>query len=325
MGDVDIHLKNFIKIDSIFAQLFSQGVFGGKLVIDPKGLKELDTVNQDTVQVAEGQLKSLERLRDVQKIGMVFEDKVNFQVILGVEGQSAVNYYMPVRCMELDALAYAYQCRKISEQAKEDKKLKKYADGVPKGTKIIPTITLVLYYGSKAWDGPVCVYDMLDIPEEMKEYVNHTLTDYRMNLIDVRHMKDEEIERFKGDLKAFFVMLNEHYRLEKLTSIVAVHRETWYTVGAIKKDMRYREYINHISEEELKGGVRMDATLDFIEARGEIKGRVIGEENGISKVNQLVLLLSRDGRLKDLLKSAEDREYQKQLFVEYGLEDTPQS
>lgn len=320
MGDVDIYLKNFIKIDSIFAQLFSQGVFDGKLVIDPNRLKELDTVNQETVQVAEGQLKSLERLRDVQKIGMVFEDKVHFQVILGVEGQSGVNYYMPVRCMELDALAYTYQCRKISEQAKEDKKLKKYADGVPKGTKIIPTITLVLYYGSRAWDGPVSVYDMLDIPEEMKECLNHTTPDYRMNLIDVRHMRDEEIEKFKGDLKAFFIMLNEHYNAEKLKSIVAVHRETWYTVGAIKKDMRYMEYINHVSEEELKGGLMMDATLDFIEARGMAKG----ETNGINKVNQLVLLLSKDGRLSDILKSAEDREYQKQLFVEYGLEDAPQ-
>ena len=69
---------------------------------------------------------------------------------------------------------------------------------MPKGTKIIPTITLVLYYGIKAWDGPVSVYDMLDIPEEMKECLNHTTPDYRMNLIDVRHMRDEEIEKFKG-------------------------------------------------------------------------------------------------------------------------------
>ena len=58
---------------------------------------------------------------------------------------------MPVRCMELDALAYSYQCRKISEKAKENKELKKYADGIPKGTKIIPTVTLVFYYRQQAY------------------------------------------------------------------------------------------------------------------------------------------------------------------------------
>lgn len=88
--------------------------------------------------------------------------------------------------------------RKISEKAKENKELKKYADGIPKGTKIIPTVTLVFYYGSKPWDGSVTVYDMLDIPDEMKAWMEQTTPNYRMNLIDARHMSDEEIERFEG-------------------------------------------------------------------------------------------------------------------------------
>ena len=49
MGDVDISVKNFIKINSVFAQLFSQGVYKGKVSIDPGRLEELDTVNQDSV------------------------------------------------------------------------------------------------------------------------------------------------------------------------------------------------------------------------------------------------------------------------------------
>ena len=43
--------------------------------------------------------------------------------------------------------------------------MKKYSDGVPKGTKIIPVVTLVLYTGRKKWDAPLSVYDMLDIPD----------------------------------------------------------------------------------------------------------------------------------------------------------------
>lgn len=78
--------------------------------IDPDKLQEVDTVDQETLQI-DGKLNDLERLRDAQKIAMLFDGKVAFQIVMGVEGQSGVNYYMPVRCMELDALAYSYQCK----------------------------------------------------------------------------------------------------------------------------------------------------------------------------------------------------------------------
>ena len=90
MGEIDIYLKNFIKIDSVFAQLFNQGVFGGKCLIDPDKLQEQDSVSQETVKIAKDQLKSLERLRDVQKIAKVFDEQIKFQIILGVENQSEI-------------------------------------------------------------------------------------------------------------------------------------------------------------------------------------------------------------------------------------------
>ena len=93
----------------------------------------------------------------------------------------------------------------------------------------------------------------------------------------------------------------------------------------------------------------MDATLDYIEARGKAKGRHEGRQEGrregrqegrregrqegrregrqegkaegIDKVNQLVVFLSKDGRTNDIVKAAKDRKYQEQLFIEYGLED----
>ncbi len=227
MGDIDMNVKNFLKIDSVFAQLFSQGVYGGQVAIDPAKLQEMDTVNQEVLLLENGEQKSLERLRDAEKVAMIFDDKIALQVLMGIEGQTGVHYYMPVRCMELDALTYSYQCRKVSEKAKENKELKKYADGVPKGTKILPTVTLVFYTGSKPWDGPESVYDMLDIPEDMKDWMKRTTPDYRMNLIDARHMPEEEIDRFDGDMKAFLLMLKDRFDREKLKSVVAMHRETW--------------------------------------------------------------------------------------------------
>ncbi|MCI9560022.1 Rpn family recombination-promoting nuclease/putative transposase [Candidatus Ventrimonas sp. KK005] len=321
MGDIDINVKNFIKINTVFAQLFSQGVYGGEVEIDPDKLQEFDTVSQDVISLENGNLKSLERLRDGEKVAMLFDQKVALQVIMGIEGQTGVHYYMPVRCMELDALTYSYQCKKISEKAKENKELKTYADGVPKGTKILPTVTLVFYTGSKPWDGPKRVYDMLDIPEDRKEWMKHTTPDYRMNLIDARHMTDEEIDRFDGDLKAFLLMLKERFDRKKLKSVVARHRETWYAISKVKNDKRYAEYIDRVSDEEMAGGIHMDATLDYMIAEGEVRGEARGEIRGAEKVNRLGILLSQSGRTNDFLKSLSDKGLQKKLFVEFGLED----
>lgn len=42
---------------------------------------------------------------------------------------------------------------------------------------------------------------------------------------------------------------------------------------------------------------------------------------GEEKVNKLALLLAKEGKIDEFIKSAEDKAYQKQLLIEYGLED----
>lgn len=129
-----------------------------------------------------------------------------------------------------------------------------------------------------------------------------------MNLIDARHLSNKEIDRFAGDLRAFLLMLKDRFDREKLKTAVAMHRETWYALSEIKKDKRYVEYINSVSDEKMEGGVNMDAALDYI------------EEIGMDKVNRLGILLSEAGRADEFLKSLSDKKYQKNLFIEFGLE-----
>lgn len=313
MGDVDIHVKNFIKINSVFAQLFEKGVYHGAAHIECSQLRELDAANQDTIDYGGGKHKSLERFRDAEKVTMLFADRAAFQIIMGVEGQAGVHYYMPVRCMEMDAVSYSVQCRQVVQKAKEEKKLGKYADGVPKGTKLVPVVTLVFYTGSKPWDGPKSLYDMLDVPENMKGWLLQATPDYQMNLIDARHMTKEQINEFEGDLKAFLLMLQERYDEKQLKTALATHRETWYALSKIKNDKRYAEYIDRVSDEELKGGIYMDATLDYIEKRGEQRG----EKRGEQRILELYQLLVRDGRLDEWNQAVQDRDKLKELIREY--------
>ena len=45
-------------------------------------------------------------------------------------------------------------------------------------------------------------------------------------------------------------------------------KHTWHALSKIKNDKRYAEYIDQVSDEELEGGIYIDATLDYIEKRG---------------------------------------------------------
>jgi len=321
MGAPDVSIKDFIKIKSVFAQLFEKGVYHGTAHIDSDKLQELDTAGQDIISLGDGEIEGLERLRDVQKAAMIMEGEAAFQIIMGVEGQTGIHYYMPVRCMELDALSYSHQCRRKAEEARKENRLKRYSDGVPKGTKIVPVVTLVFYYGSKPWDGPLSIYDMLDLPESKKDWLKQAVPDYRINLMDARHMTAEEIEEFDEDLKAFLMMLQERYDREKLKKVICRYRETWYAISAVKQDNRYREYIDSVSTEEFAGGVNMDTTLDYIEAQGRREGRQEGRREGIELVGELYRLLERDGRTGELEKALRSKKGLTVLLREYSLLD----
>lgn len=57
-----------------------------------------------------------------------------------------------------------------------------YLSGMKKTDRFAPVITLVVYYGEKPWDGAVSLHGMLNIPEEMKAFVN----DYKILLVEAR-------------------------------------------------------------------------------------------------------------------------------------------
>ena len=49
------------------------------------------------------------------------------------------------------------------------------------------------------------------------------------------------------------------------------------------------------------------------------EGKVVGLQEGLDRVNKLILKLSEAGRTEDITKATKDREYQEELFREFGL------
>lgn len=51
----------------------------------------------------------------------------------------------------------------------------------------------------------------------------------------------------------------------------------------------------------------------------EEESRRDGIEAGTERVNQLIRLLAEQSRTEDIIRSANDKEYQKKFFEEYGI------
>ena len=84
---------------------------------------------------------------------------------------------------------------------------------------MIPIISLVFYYGSEPWDGPVDLYDMfqLESTKEENEILEKYLPNYKINLVDAERLED--VEKFSDDLQVILTMLRYRDSKKELQQI----------------------------------------------------------------------------------------------------------
>lgn len=190
----DVIFKNFWRENDRFASLFNTVVFGGKEVIKPEELSELDTDVSNVMELGEYK-ETLTRARDVVKRAAYGVDFV----IMGIENQSRVHYGMPLRVMLYDSLGYLKECREIARQHQKngDKATPdEFLSGLHKDDRLHPIISIVIYYNEKPWDGPKSLKDLV---VEMPEEISQVFSDYRMNLLQVveserYHFSNEDVQ-----------------------------------------------------------------------------------------------------------------------------------
>ena len=86
MGTVDIVTKEYMRGNAVFADAFNYLIYGGKKVIDPAGLTEVDTA-----ATAVGKKDALQKYRDVLKAAVIKQDEKMSYVLLGVENQTDIH------------------------------------------------------------------------------------------------------------------------------------------------------------------------------------------------------------------------------------------
>lgn len=97
-----------------------------------------------------------------------------------------------------------------------------FFSGISKDEKFIPVITLVVYCGMEhPWNGPKCLYDLLDIDDELKEYVSN----YRLNLYDCH--EHDTFDEYQTGLRQLFEVVRYGRDKRRLREIMEKNKEAY--------------------------------------------------------------------------------------------------
>lgn len=147
----------------------------------------------------------MQKTRDVLKSVIAMMDKHTAYLLLAIENQSNIHYAMPVKNMVYDALQYAKQVEAAIASHKMSGDYKgadsdEYLSGFMKEDWLLPVVTLVIYFDSKEWDGPLAIHEMFD-KQKQDARVLALVPDYKINLLAPASISDEDFEKFQSSLK----------------------------------------------------------------------------------------------------------------------------
>lgn len=222
MGRADIVTKQYMEDNDVFADAFNYLLYGGQQVIQPEQLHILDVTEIEVPYGADKAAVPVQKARDELKYLTAMHDEKNAYIILGIENQTNVHYAMPVKNMVYDALQYAGQVRKAADSHKKagdrtGHNTGEYLSGFYKDDRLIPVITLVLFFSSEPWEGPMCLYDMLNSTDEA---VLSMIDNYRIHLIAPNQLSDDDLRKFRTNLREVLEFIKYSKEKEKLNQII---------------------------------------------------------------------------------------------------------
>ena len=183
MGKTDIITKKYMEDNHRFADVVNYSIYDGEAVIEADQLEEQDPAELSVIPVWGEGWESRQKYRDVLKKVVVKRTKTSVIAIIGIENQTDVHYAMPVRNLLYDAINYSNQLEEIARENRGKKGLERaeFLAGFKKTDRLIPVITIVVYFGGKAWDGARRLHEILDFKDER---LKSAVPDYRINLVD---------------------------------------------------------------------------------------------------------------------------------------------
>ncbi|MBR1383912.1 MAG: Rpn family recombination-promoting nuclease/putative transposase [Ruminococcus sp.] len=292
MAEKDTVTKEYMQDKENFADAFNFFLYDGEQIIKPEQLRPLDTTSVALPYGEDGRPVPIQKYRDILKAAVAMEDGNAAYLLLGIENQSQINYAMPVRNMLYDALQYVGQVSETTSSHK--RRLEKpetggeFLSGFFKDDKLLPVITLTVYFGAESWDAPRSLHDMIKINDSrLLSYIS----DYKLNIIVPADIADGDFQKFHTELNLALKYIK--YSNNKSELLRAVNEDAAYrSVNKKTVDMLNTLTNSKLSYSDREESVDMCKAIEEIRADGIAEGKAEGKAEGILET---LIGLFRDG------------------------------
>ncbi len=244
MGEKDITEKLLEDYDDVFADIVNVLLFNGHDVVKTDSLVSAGIRSQ--YKADDSKVHELER--DVAKY---WKDGNACIALYGIENQTRPDKLMPLRVIGYDGASYKSQI-------------------VSKRKRILPVVTLVLYFGKDHWNMPVNLKESIEINRELEYYVN----DYRIHVFEISWLTEEQVKMFKSDFRLvadFFVKrrIDPEYIPKDRTEVKHIE-EVLKLLSVFTGDHRYEEVL---ADPDIKEVDNMCEVADRLWNGGKAEGK----------------------------------------------------
>ena len=298
MGEKDILEKKLLMFNDVFADFVNGIMFDGKDVV-----KEGELVDLSGWSHYKGD-DSKHRFQDRDVVKLWKKENVVISLI-GIENQDIPDKNMVFRVLSYDGASYRTQ---LVEE--ESRKRKKNAGIDGELQDIFPVITFVIYYGEEEWRHETTLHKRLNLGSELKHYVS----DYSINLIDLKKLSEDDINKFKKDFKliADYMVKGSKHKADRID---------------LNHPEEVSELILRLTGEELpfeveceEGGKNMEKFFEPMFERAEARGEARGKAEGENCLARLISLLMSEGKNDKIKDVVENEEIRHGLYKEYGIQ-----
>jgi hypothetical protein len=282
------------------------------LSVDPKALKDLDTVQVMATQPKartkdeKNQSSYRERIHDgVATLETAFGGSPA-SLVLGVEGQTKVSQAMPLRIMQYEDQTLTFIAERMAEGVKSKDIPGDWFTGWPERAVLPSPLSVTLYTGKDDWTGPQSLRELQgNIPEALSK----RMTDVPLNVLTFKDICKYDPDSLLSDIgvvAAYIVYEKNSDKLKELIEtkekfhhlsrkgfdVINTHRKLAIT---IPEDME--EIDMHYAEQVWAKKAKEEGIL-IGEERGEQRGIRLGEERGIKLGEERGIKLGEERGIK---------------------------
>ena len=326
MGEKDVLEKKLLMFNDVFADFVNGIMFDGKDVV-----KEDELVDLSGWSHYKGD-DSKHRFQDRDVVKLWKKENVVISLI-GIENQDIPDEDMVFRVISYDGASYRTQLVE-----KERRKRKKETENINGKVDIFPVITFVIYYGEEEWKHETTLHKRLNLDSELKHYVS----DYSINLIDLKKLSEDDINKFKKDFKliADYMVKGSKHKAdridlnhpEEVSELILrlTGEELPFEVECEEGGNNMEKFFEPMferaeargraegrAEGEARGRAEGEARG---RAEGEARGRAEGKTEGESCLARLISLLMSEGKNDKIKDVVENEVIRHGLYKEYGIQ-----